>query len=132
MMETRVFDPNQAYRYYQERYDAEQRAKELEAENAELRELARGAEGGRGMKALPALQVITQAEMTNSGRYTGWLTIKDLETHEKIELQTKKKYRSRASAVEAARICEDLQPRGGPLELYAKYRALICGGQDDE
>mgnify|MGYP003798400433 CR=1 FL=1 len=43
-METRVFDPNQAYRYYQERYDAEQRAKELEAENAELRELARSAE----------------------------------------------------------------------------------------
>jgi hypothetical protein len=44
MMETRVFDPNQAYRYYQERYDAEQRAKELEAENAELRELVRSAE----------------------------------------------------------------------------------------
>ncbi|HQN01190.1 MAG TPA: hypothetical protein PLL36_08950 [Candidatus Hydrogenedentes bacterium] len=37
----RVFDPNQAYRYYQERYDAEQRVRELEIENAELRALAR-------------------------------------------------------------------------------------------
>lgn len=81
---------------------------------------------------MKGFRVDVQSEMTNSGRYRGWLTIKDVGGggSGKGEWRTRKTYASRAAAIKTVNNLAGLQHMSGNAELLEEFRAMLQEGKE--